>query len=97
MSAWEAIMDRMEGYGALLTIWETRDTANSLQKGRDDKAFQSMQKYLASDKLSSAKIPEWHVGVFTGKHGPHSLAQGKDGRVLTKTASCGSRPLTTAP
>jgi virginiamycin B lyase len=147
MSAWEAIMDRMEGYGALLTIWETRDIANSLQKGLDGKAFQSMQKYLASDELSRAKIHEWHVGtakafvhdsdvgedgklygtdegddvlwvldrttgkidryplpdvdlpqggyfagmqlpigVFTGKHGPHSLAQGKDGRIWITNA-----------
>ncbi|MFT3856180.1 MAG: hypothetical protein QM742_01250 [Aquabacterium sp.] len=141
VSAWETIMKRMEGYGALLTFGEFKSIAKSLNQGFDGKAIQSMQKYVATDELSKAKITEWHVGdaatfvhdtdvgedghlygtdeghdvvweldrstgkilqhampdvdlpqgghfagmqlplgVFTGKHGPHSLAQGKDGR-----------------
>jgi virginiamycin B lyase len=142
LSAWESIMKRMEGYGALLTFWEFKSIAKSLNQGFDGKAIQTMQKYTASDELSRAKISEWHVGdaltfvhdtdvadngrlygtdeghdilweldrstgkitehkfpdvdlpqggyfagmqlplgVFTGKHGPHSMAQSKDGRI----------------
>lgn len=147
VSAWESIIDRMEGYGALLTRSENKTIAENLHKAFDGKAVQSMQKYLASDELSRAKITEWHVGdamsfvhdtdigedgllygtdeghdilwtldrqtgkinqyplpdinlptgglfvgmqlplgVFTGKHGPHSMAQGKDGRIWITNA-----------
>jgi virginiamycin B lyase len=147
VSMWEATIARMEGYGALLTFWEAKDIAKSLSKGLDGKAINQMQKYLASDELSRAKVHEWHVGtakafvhdsdvgedgklygtdegddvlwvldrntgkidryplpdvdlpqggyfagmqlpigVFTGKHGPHSLAQGKDGRIWITNA-----------
>jgi streptogramin lyase len=147
VSAWEAIIDRMEGYGALLTRSESKTIAENLHKAFDGKAVQSMQKYLASDELARAKIHEWLVGdamsfihdtdvaedgllygtdeghdilwtldrrtgqigqyklpdidlptgglfagmqlplgVFTGKHGPHSMAQGKDGRIWITNA-----------
>jgi virginiamycin B lyase len=147
VSLWEDIMKRMEGYGALLTYGEFKSIAKSLSKGLDGQPIQAMQKHMASDELSKAKIAEWHVGdaatfvhdtdvaqdghlygtdeghdtlweldrgtgkitahhlpdvdlpqgghfagmqlplgVFTGKHGPHSLAQGKDGRIWITNA-----------
>lgn len=146
-SGWEATITRMEGYGALLTRTENKTIAENLHKAFDGKAVQTMQKYLATDELSRAKVIEWHVGdamsfihdtdvgddgllygtdeghdilwtldrqtgkvsqyplpdinlpkggmfagmqlplgVFTGKHGPHSMAQGKDGRIWITNA-----------
>jgi virginiamycin B lyase len=145
--AWETTIARMEGYGALLTKNEGKTIAEELHKGLDGSAVQAMQKYVASDELSRAKVIEWHVGdalsfvhdtdvgdddhlygtdeghdilweldrhtgqitqhhlpdidlpigglfvgmqlpigVFTGKHGPHSMAQGKDGRIWITNA-----------
>jgi len=147
VGTWEAIMKRMEGYGALLTLGEFKSIAKSLNKGFDGQPIQHMQKYTASDELARAKVREWHVGdagtfvhdtdvasnghlygtdeghdllweldrstgqiskhtfpdvdlpqgghfagmqlplgVFTGKHGPHSMAQGKDGRIWITNA-----------
>jgi virginiamycin B lyase len=144
---WEATIQRMEGYGALLRRSERSAIAENLHQGFDGKAIQTMQKYVSTDELSRAKIREWHVGdamtfvhdtdvgddghlygtdeghdilweldrstgqitsyplppvdlpvggyfagmqlplgVFTGKHGPHSMAQGKDGRIWITNA-----------
>lgn len=141
VSAWQAVIERMEGYGVLLTHNEADSIANQLHDGLNGQPVASMQKYQSSDELSRAKVSEWLVGdelsfihdaelghdgrfygtdeghdiiwvldretgkidqvhqpdidlpqggmfaamqlplgVFTGKHGPHSLAQGKDGR-----------------
>ncbi|CBL47178.1 Conserved hypothetical protein [gamma proteobacterium HdN1] len=138
---WKSTIERMEGYGVLLTHSESNSIAEQLHKGLDGRAVQAMQKYDSPEALSRAKITEWLVGdelsfihdadighdgkfygtdeghdiiwvldretgqidqvpqpdidlpqggyfaamqlplgVFTGKHGPHSLAQGKDGR-----------------
>lgn len=147
VSAWEATIARMEGYGAMLTRSESKQLAQGLHKGLDGSAVQIMQKYVATDELARAKFIEWHVGdgmsfvhdtdvgedgllygtdeghdilwvldrssgkvtqyplpdinlpvgglfsgmqlplgVFTGKHGPHSMAQGKDGRIWITNA-----------
>jgi virginiamycin B lyase len=147
VSAWDTIIDRMAGYGALLKWNESKAIAHNLHDAFDGKPIQSMQKYVASDEVSRAKITEWHVGdaltfvhdtdvgenghlygtdeghdtlweldrstgqitayklpdidlpqggyfagmqlplgVFTGKHGPHSMAQGKDGRIWITNA-----------
>ncbi|MFP5383357.1 MAG: carboxypeptidase regulatory-like domain-containing protein [Gammaproteobacteria bacterium] len=140
-SLWEKTVERMEGYGAVLTFRDADAIAGGLHRAFDGTPVQAMQKYESSDALADAKILEWHVGdamsfvhdadvghdgllygtdeghdiiwildrqtgkieqipqpdidlpqggkfaamqlplgVFTGKHGPHSLAQGKDGR-----------------
>lgn len=141
-SLWEKTIARMEGYGATLTSHESSAIAGALHAGLNGQPVSSMQKYVASDELSPAKVHEWQVGdamsfvhdadvgmdgnlygtdeghdilwmldrrtgkvtqyplpdsdlpvggrfvamqlpigVFSGKHGPHSLAQGKDGRI----------------
>lgn len=146
-SGWAKTIERMEGYGALLTNSEAKTVAKELHKGLNGSAVQAMQKYTASDELSRAKVLEWHVGdamsfihdtdvgadgylygtdeghdilwvldrssgkitrhplpavdlpqggyfsgmqlplgVFTGKHGPHSMAQGADGRIWITNA-----------
>lgn len=149
VSAWETIIERMEGYGVLLTRTESHAIAQQLHEDLNGQPVASMQKYDSTDELSRAKIMEWHVGdelsfihdadvgqdgrlygtdeghdivwildrttgeireahqpdiglpqggnfaamqlpigVFTGQHGPHSLAQGKDGRFwLTNSLS----------
>lgn len=140
-SLWEATVERMEGYGAVLNFAQADAIAEGLQRGFDGEPVQVMQQYEAGDALARAKVIEWHVGdrnsfvhdtdvghdgllygtdeghdiiwvldrrsgtieqipqpdidlpqggkfaamqlplgVFTGKHGPHSLAQGSDGR-----------------
>lgn len=140
VSLWSQVVERMEGYGAVLTSTEAEAIATGLQAGLDGKPVKSMQRYESSDALSQAKVYEWHVGdgmsfvhdtdvghdgrlygtdeghdlvwvldrqtgeitkfpqpdidlpegghfaamqlplgVFTGKHGPHSLAQAADG------------------
>lgn len=140
-SGWAATIERMEGYGAMLTRNQAATIAERLTAGFDGKPVQAMQKYEAGDELGRAKVFEWQagdglsfihdtdvgadgmlygtdeghdilwrlnrqtgeirefplpdsdlpvggnfsamqlpLGVFTGKHGPHSLAQGKDGR-----------------
>lgn len=147
VSAWDATIERMEGYGAVLTRWESATIAQELHKGLDGRVIQAMQKYVSTDELSRAKVMEWHVGdamsfvhdtdvgedgklygtdeghdilwvldrhtgqisqhhqpdidlpqgglfagmqlplgVFTGKHGPHSMAQGQDGRIWITNA-----------
>lgn len=147
VSAWDATIERMAGYGALLKNSEANAISHNLHEAFDGKAVQPMQKYTASDELARAKITEWHVGdtlsfihdtdvgddghlygtdeghdilweldrqtgqitthklpdvdlpvggyfagmqlplgVFTGKHGPHSMAQGKDGRIWITNA-----------
>lgn len=140
-SMWETTIERMEGYGALLTMSEASAIAEGLHRGLNKTLLDVKQSYEASDALARAKVYEWHVGdamsfvhdtdvghdgklygtdeghdlvwvldrttgvietfpqpdidlpqggkfaamqlpigVFTGKHGPHSLAQGEDGR-----------------
>jgi streptogramin lyase len=55
-----------------------------------DRETHSVEKYPLPDSdlpvgglLSGAALP---IGIFTGKHGPHSLAQGQDGRFWITTA-----------
>ena len=147
LSVWDTIVARMEGYGAMLTRGESTTIAQQLHAGFTGAPVASMQKYVASDELSRAKVREWQVGdamtfvhdtdvgqdgklygtdeghdvlwvldrgtgkieryplpdvdlpqggyfagmqlpigVFTGKHGPHSMAQGKDGRIWITNA-----------
>jgi virginiamycin B lyase len=138
---WLQTIERMEGFGALLTTTEGDTIAHQLHESLDGRTVSANQTYAAGDTLAHAKIYEWHVGdamtfvhdtdvghdgrlygtdeghdkvwvldrdtgeitqhaqpdidlpiggkfaalqlplgVFTGKHGPHSLAQADDGR-----------------
>jgi virginiamycin B lyase len=140
-SAWRATIERMEGFGAVLTTSEADSIAHGLAAGIRNAPTPARQRYAANAELARAKIREWHVGdgmsfvhdtdvghdgrlygtdeghdllwvldrntgaierypqpdidlpqggkfaalqlpigVFTGKHGPHSLAQAQDGR-----------------
>ncbi len=140
-SAWQATVERMEGYLALLTHNQEKTIVQVLHAGFTGAPVETSEQSKVSDEAARAKIYEWHVGdamtfvhdadigadgrlygtdeghdivwvldrgtghidayhepdvdlpvggyfsglalplgVFTGKHGPHSLAQGSDGR-----------------
>ncbi len=139
--AWADTIERMEGYGAVLTIDQADTIAKGLHDGFDGQPLEIIHQQHITTALSRAKISEWLVGdgmsfihdtdvghdgrlygtdeghdllwvldrqsgqikkypqpdidlpeggkfaamqlpigIFTGKHGPHSLAQSDDGR-----------------
>ncbi|MES2152595.1 MAG: carboxypeptidase regulatory-like domain-containing protein [Pseudomonadota bacterium] len=146
-SAWEATINRMEGYFAQLSGAEKREISSVLARGFDGKPVAAVHDYAPTAELAHAKVEQWMVGdalsfihdaevaddeklygtdeghdiiwvldrkshkveqyrlpdidlpvggqfsgmqlpigVFTGKHGPHSMAQAKDGRIWITNA-----------
>lgn len=149
-SAWEATIQRMEGYLAMLSGSEAKAISGVLAKGFDGKPVDAIHKQAASDELARGKVEQWLVGdamsfihdadvgeddklygtdeghdiiwvldrkthkiekyplpdidlpaggkfagmqlpigIFTGKHGPHSTAQTRDGRIWITAALSG--------
>lgn len=145
--SWEASIEKMEGYMAIVTDEQVERFSEVLADGFDGEPIDVVQTHDASPELADAKIEEWLVGdgmsfihdadvgqdgklygvdeghdviwvldreshtvekvplpdsdlpvggllagaampigIFTGKHGPHSLAQADDRRFWITTA-----------
>jgi len=145
--AWLAVINKMEGYLAMVTRAQGNRFASALEKGLDGQPAKATHDYVATEELSRAKVEEWHlgdgfsfihdmdvaadgkfygtdeghdklwvldprtarveaidlpeshlprgglfsgmhlaIGIFTGSHGPHSMAQTSDGRIWITNA-----------
>ena len=76
---WGELIDRMEGYSALITPWDQWAFEKTLAGGFDGKPIKAEQSIEISSKLYKAKFKEWQVG--DGFSFIHDVAVGSDGRL----------------
>ncbi len=76
---WKSIIDRMQGYGSLLTHKDEDEIREALAANFNGQPLQAVQRYDLSPELSSAEIREWAFGA--GLNYVHDIELGKDGRI----------------
>lgn len=76
---WKDVIDRMQGYGALITWKNEAEFAQTLSKEFDGKPVKNVQTLAMHPDLPKAKMYEWAFG------GPvnyvHDIEQGSDGKL----------------
>jgi len=76
---WGEVIDRMEGYSAMITPWDQSAFEETLARGFDGEPINAVQSFEISSELRNAKFEEWQVG--DGMSFIHDVDVGSDGRL----------------
>ncbi len=76
---WQAVMDRMQSYGVLITADNEAAFRQTLTAAFDGKSISVLQSYDVSPELSQARYQEWQIGNAASYI--HDVEAGRDGKL----------------